>query len=86
MPIPINIQREHIIQAISQIDREGIPSRREARKWALNHEGSLYPLKLIISLANSFINGQELDPNPNNFTSQSAKKHLKDLDFTVEQI
>ncbi|QJD80296.1 hypothetical protein [Spirosoma rhododendri] len=86
MPIPANIHREHIFQAMLKIKREGIPAGRGPRQWALNYEGDIYPCKLLISWSNIYANGEELDPNPNNFQTYMAQNHLTNLGFDVVQL
>ncbi len=83
MPIPDNIKREHVFQAIIKTDREGIPPRRNALCYSLVYAGKEYPCKLIISRANLFINGEELDPDPRNFTTYHAQDYLEKLGFTI---
>jgi hypothetical protein len=83
MPIPQNIQREHVFQAMLKIQWEGIPPRRGLREYAVNYENQLFPVKLIISWANIFANGEELDSDASNFNSLRAKKYLEDLGFNV---
>ena len=61
--IPKNILKEHVEQAIEKIDDEGIDVSRESTKYVLVHKGKEYPPKLIISKANFYANGEELDPN-----------------------
>jgi hypothetical protein len=58
-----NISREHILLALEEIDQEGIPERRKATRYHLNHEGKQYPPKYVISLANKYANGSELNPD-----------------------
>ena len=86
MPIPNNILREHILQSIKKIKREGIPTGRASRVWALHYEGENYPCKLVISWANIYANGEELDPDPNNFQTYMAQDYLKALGFSTVQI
>lgn len=83
MPIPNNIEREHIFQAMLKIEREGIPARRGAREWAIDYEGIIYPCKLLISWGNLYINGEELDPDPNNFNTYDAQEYLLGKGFNV---
>lgn len=59
--IPKNIRKEHILKAIEEIDRKGIPKSRESRKFNLLYNWKLYPPKYIISLANKHANGVELN-------------------------
>ncbi|MBW4361055.1 AAA family ATPase [Flavobacterium taihuense] len=87
MAIPNNIEREHILAAISEISREGIRAGREGQRYFLvDDKGINYPLKYIISIANKYANGEELDPNPNNFNTYSAWNHLADLKFKLIDI
>ena len=60
--IPKNISREHIIKAIKQIKKVGIPSGRSSRKFLLEYKGKSYPPKYIICFANKYANGIELAP------------------------
>lgn len=57
-----NIDREAILDAIRQIDEEGVRKGRHSSKYFLKHEGSHYPPKYVISLANKKVNGKELEP------------------------
>jgi len=59
--IPKNIQRSHILKAITEIDRKNIPSRRRSKKYVLEYKGKDYPPKYVISLANKYANNVELD-------------------------
>jgi hypothetical protein len=76
MPIPQNINRDHILEAMLKIHREGIPPHRHAREWATLYEGVEYPCKLLISWANIYANGHELDPDPGNFNTYDAQDYL----------
>lgn len=59
--IPKNITREHVIKAIDEVRRSRVPPGRQSRKFRLEYEGTYYPPKYIISLANKYANGEELD-------------------------
>ncbi|MDR6923719.1 MULTISPECIES: hypothetical protein [Chryseobacterium] len=83
MPIPDNIKREHVFQAIITIDREGIPLKRKSIYYNLLYAAKEYPCKLIISWASIFIDDEELDPDPNNFTTYHVQDYLEKLGFTV---
>lgn len=61
--IPRNITRSHLLQAIHEIDKKGIPSGRHSTKYTLIHNNKSYPPKYLISLANKYANGLELSPN-----------------------
>lgn len=72
MSIPINIESEHVFQALVKIKREGITPNRGPRNWVVNYEGEIFLCKLLISWANIYVNGYELDFNPNIFTTNNA--------------
>lgn len=61
--IPKSISKEHILLAIGKIDRDGVPQDRKATKFHLSHCGNVYPPKYVLSLANQFANGTELEPS-----------------------
>ena len=86
MPIPNNINREHVFQAMIKIKREIVPAGRELRQWAVQYEGELFPCKLLISWSNIYANGVELDPNPNNFQTYMAQDYLANLGFNIVAI
>ena len=66
-----------------KIEIVGIPARRGAREWAIDYEGVIYPCKLLISWGNSYANGEELDPDPNNFNTYDAQEYLLNKDFII---
>ncbi|MFV8351775.1 EVE domain-containing protein [Flavobacterium sp. XS2P14] len=57
------IKKEHILAAIKEIDEKGIRFGRHSSTYDLIHKGKPYPPKLIISIANRFATGKELDSN-----------------------
>jgi hypothetical protein len=83
MAIPQNITEAHILKAIERIDKEihFNPNRKE-RVWALRHNNKFYPCKLVISYANFYPNKEDLNPNPNVFTTYMAQRYLKNKGFT----
>jgi 5-methylcytosine-specific restriction protein A len=58
--IPSNITRAHIISAIREIDRDGVPPRRNSTRYDLLYDGQRYPPKYVVSIANRYANGIEL--------------------------
>ncbi|WP_017733697.1 MrcB family domain-containing protein [Nafulsella turpanensis] len=63
MSIPANISKDHLLNAIHKIDQEGIPVGGDSRYYDVVFSGSKYPPKLVVSYANIFANGEELDRN-----------------------
>jgi len=83
--IPLNIEREHIIKATREIDLNGIPPRRNSKKYFLIFEGKRYPPKYVLSLANRFANGEGLDSSE--FSGgQETNNFLKRLGFDIVKI
>lgn len=83
--IPSNIEKEHIIKAIREIDSNGIPSGRQSRKFYITFKGKQYSPKYVLSLANKFANGEELDPSRFN-GGQETNNFLKRLEFDIVDI
>ncbi len=86
MSIPRNINREHILQAIVKIEKEGIPPHRHARDYALLYEERQYPCKLVISWANIYANDEELNSDPKVFNTYMAQNYLIENGFTIINI
>ena len=61
--IPKNISKEHLEKAIKEIDKDGIRKGRHSSTYDLIHNGKSYPPKLVLSIANRYANGTELDSN-----------------------
>ena len=59
--IPKNIARNHILNAIQKIDKDGIPKGRDSKKFRLAYGAKTYPPKYVVSLANKLANGEELE-------------------------
>jgi hypothetical protein len=49
-----SLDRDDVIHALDEIDREGVPKRRKSTKFCLEHRGRHYPPKLAISYASAF--------------------------------
>ena len=84
MSIPSNITREHLLKAIDKIDAEGLPPMGNSQYYDVAHNNKRYPPKMIVSYANQFANGTELDRN--NFTgglNTPAFKLLKKEGFEI---
>ncbi|MFQ5871020.1 MAG: hypothetical protein ACE5IJ_05410 [Thermoplasmata archaeon] len=59
--IPDNIDRSHVLSALEEIDRSGIPAGRGSRRYLLVYREEEYPPKYVVALANRFANGVLLD-------------------------
>ena len=58
-----NIKKEHLEKAIAEIDKDGIRKGRHSSTYDLIHNGKTYPPKLVLSIANRYANGTELNSN-----------------------
>ncbi len=81
MAIPNNITQEHIKKAISEIKYESIPESRKEKFFLINAQGKLLPPKYVLTKANVFANGKEL--NSTEFSASDAKNFLNNKGFDV---
>ena len=80
--IPRNITREHVLKAIKEIERNRFPRRRNSRKFILLYEGKSFPPKYVVSLANKYANGIEL--NSSKFCGgEETNRFLRNLGFPI---
>jgi len=82
--IPDNITIEHLRKAIEEIETDGIRKGRHSSTYDLVYNNKTYPPKLVLSIANRYANGEELDPN--NFDGgkgTEAFKLLEDAGFHI---
>lgn len=63
MKLPQNITREDILKAIQKIQNEGVPNHAQSVMYDVLFDEERFPPKLIVSYANIFANGKELDRN-----------------------
>jgi hypothetical protein len=83
--IPKGIKNEHILAAIAEIDRDGIPSGRQPTKFELVHQGRKYPPKYVLTLAAKYARGTQL--NPDSFGGGTeANSFLRARGFQVKPI
>lgn len=81
--IPANITSTHIISAIREIDLYGVPPRRNSKVYSLLYKGRRYPPKYVISIANRYANGTELDYREFNGGRQETNPFLEERGFNV---
>ncbi len=80
--IPKNIRREHILKAIEEVRKTGVPEGRGSRKFLIEFDSDYYPPKYVISLANKYANGEEL--NPSEFSGGTeSNDFLRALGFKI---
>lgn len=86
MAIPNNINREHVFQAIIRIKKSSIPNSRGAKKYVLVYEEEKFPCKLLISYANYYANGEELNCDPTIFQTEMAIRYLTSIGFKISSL
>lgn len=79
--IPKEITKQNILQAIRYIDQYGVPKMRVSKDWDLIYDGTAYPPKYVISIANEYSTNREFWPH-DEFVSSEAIRFLKH-DFLV---
>jgi hypothetical protein len=85
MAIPNNINHEHIITVMNQIDLGRIiPPRRNIRNYYCSHNEHQYPVKLLISWGHEILTGHEFPSN--RFITNEAIQYLHNLGFRIETI
>lgn len=82
MSIPKNISKEHVFKAIERIESEGIPEKRESKRFSVLFNGKYYPPKYVISIANIYANGFEYSSSE--FSGgDETNRFLSKLGFTI---
>jgi len=79
--IPDNITQDHIERAISEIERIEIPTHRKEKHYQLIYEEKVLPPKYVLSIANKYANGYELESKE--FNAVEAKQFLLRKGFKV---
>lgn len=76
------LTRDDVLKAVRQIDRDGVPPRRQATKFALVVNGKRYPPKYVVSLAAQAAAGRAL--RPDEFSGgPETNDALRALGFTI---
>jgi hypothetical protein len=85
MAIPNNINHNHIVTVMNEINRGRIiPARQRIRKYYCSHNEHQYPVKLLISWGHEALTGQELLSG--RFITNEAVRYLRNLGFLIEAI
>ena len=84
--LPDNIRKENVLEAIYEIDREGVQASAQSVYYDLVYNNKYYPPKLVLSLANKYANGNELNRKLfDGGENTTAFKLLRDLGFAIER-
>jgi len=72
--IPKGLQHHHFMQAIHEIDKNGVPDSRASYIYDLLIEGKKYPPKYVISIATKYLTGKPLSSGV--FNAVTAKDYF----------
>jgi hypothetical protein len=78
------VTKQHIIEALKYIDRNGVPKKRQATKFNLYYDGRSYPPKYVLSIATRFASGKELEPSVFN-GGKETNSYLSKLGFIIRE-
>ena len=76
------VTNQHILSALEEIDRNGVPSNRKSTKYNLYHNNKPYPPKYVLSIATKFAVGKELEPSQFNGGNET-NNFLTSLGFSI---
>jgi len=79
--IPKGLQRKHFTSAATEIDKNGVPTRRKSYRYDLLLNGKRYPPKYIISIANKCLNGVEWSSKK--FNAVEAKDYFLNKGYKI---
>jgi hypothetical protein len=84
MVIPRNLTRDHVLQAIERLRREGIPKDAESTKYDLvAPDGTRLPPKAVMELAVEFATGTAL-PRSGFSGGDQTNRRLEQLEFEIQ--
>lgn len=82
MAIP-KFKKEHIIDALKYIDKNGVPDHNQSTKYELvTDDGKRYPPKYVLAVADHLANGQDISTD--GFNTLEARSYLESQGFTIE--
>ena len=79
--IPKGLTKSHFRKAAVEINRTGVPSRRDSVHYDLLISGRFYPPKYVISVASRIAYGKELTAE--SFNAVDAKRYFEAKGYTV---
>jgi len=78
------VNKQHILEALTFIDKNGVPSNRRATKYNLYHNNKSYPPKYVLSIATKIATDRELQPSQFN-GGVETNNFLITLGFTIRE-
>lgn len=78
------VKRQHILDALAEIDRNEIPRNRRSTRYNLFHNDKFYPPKYVLSIATRIATGKELEPSKFNGGNET-NRFLSNLGFQIRE-
>lgn len=78
------VNKQDILEALTFIDKNGVPPNRRATKYNLYHSDKSYPPKYVLSIATKIATGRELEPSQFN-GGDETNSFLTTLGFTIRE-
>lgn len=78
------VSKQHVLEALTLIDKKGVPSNRRATKYNLYYNDILYPPKYVLSVATKIATGRELEPSRFN-GGDETNSFLTKLGFNIRE-
>jgi len=78
------VNKQDILDALTFIDKNAVPSNRRATKYNLYHNNKSYPPKYVLSIATKIATGRELEPSQFN-GGEETNNFLTTLGFTIRE-
>lgn len=78
------VNKQDILDALTFIDKNGVPTNRRATKYNLHHNDKSYPPKYVLSIATKIATGRELEPSQFN-GGDETNGFLTTLGFTIRE-
>jgi predicted amidohydrolase len=76
------VTKKHILDAMLDIDKNGVPPNRRATRFNLYYNNKSYPPKYVLSVATKIATGKELKPSQFNGGNET-NNFLSSLDFII---
>ena len=78
------VNKQDILEALTFIDKNGVPSNRRVTNYNLYHNDKSYPPKYVLSIATKIATGRELEPSQ--FSGgDETNSFLTTLGFTIRE-
>ena len=78
------VDRQNVLDALTFIDKKGVPKRRNSTKFTLHQDNKIYPPKYVLSIATKIATGKELEPKEFN-GGDETNSFLMSLGFTIKE-